>query len=157
MQNLLFTRILHVLFWSEKGTYPLLLLVFSRSIANGLVIFIDSFPYHPFVSLSLALLRAFQRNNTYLPNKICLSLYAQASLMVNTDSYQPRLKPVLNEQLTPQRYSFKLCKFTLKQPLQHFVFYILQYFCTAAAEEQLRLKSNRKLSPGAPSTTAGLL
>lgn len=133
--------------------------MFSRGTTNGLVILTDSFPYHPFVSLSLALLHAFQHNNTYLPNKIHLSLYAstQASLMVNTDSYQPHLKPVLNQQLTPQRYSFKLCKFTQKQPLQHFVFYILQYFRTAAAtEKQLRPKSNRKLSPEAPSTTAGL-
>lgn len=67
-----------------------------------------------------------------------MPLYAltQASLMVNSDTYKPHLKPILNEELTPERYSFKLCKFMQKQPLQHFVFYIPQYFCTAVVAKE---------------------
>jgi len=44
-----------------------------------------------------------------------------------------------------------------KRPLQHFVFYIPQYFCTAAAAKLLRPKSNRKLRPGVPLATDSLL
>lgn len=56
-----------------------------------------------------------------------VSLYAltQASLMATSATYQPHLKPILNEELTPQRYRFKLCKFMQEQPLQHFIFCVL--------------------------------
>lgn len=89
-------------------------LLFPRGVTNSLGIWTASFPHHPFVSPSLALSRVFQRNNTHLPDKILLSLYAlpQTSATVNTElSATPTTYG--NEKLTPQRYTFELCKFTL--------------------------------------------
>lgn len=43
----------------KNCTYTLLLAVFSRGNTNGPIILTNSFPYHPFVSLSLVLLHAF--------------------------------------------------------------------------------------------------
>lgn len=48
----------------KRYTYSFLLPVFSRGNTNGPIILTNSFPYHPFVSLSLALLTCIYFNVT---------------------------------------------------------------------------------------------